>query len=333
MKKITLAMFLMLSSLWAKPTIEFEESVKLHLFGQDFDVPEALINEHTAENLYDRCVGEYAYYSRTTSLGATRLGVNGLHFNEKTASNCDVKFAKKYIITKLKIRTKAFDEMLKNEKDIKKAFEEDKKAILTIIEKDTANKYNPYNKYNLWVKAYAIFGFKLKAGLEESPIIKNYTINVLEDAYEAELNYPFGTEPVKSFNLMALSIVGGAKNYYIEANINITALDPSNINTIFAISDHVLKNKDNKYKNEDLLQNIKAQNYELFKKLQENKAQYQVPENSILLKNQNEQNEQEEQVPLEKLQISNEQVEFKNQESQEEKEVIDFAGQENKTGK
>ena len=81
-----------------------------------------------------------------------------------------------------------------------------------------------------------------------------------------------------------------------------------------------------------MLQNIKAQNYELFQKLQENKAQYQVPENSILLKNQNEQNKQEEQVPLEKLQISNEQVEFKNQESQEEKEVIDFAGQENKTG-
>ena len=81
-----------------------------------------------------------------------------------------------------------------------------------------------------------------------------------------------------------------------------------------------------------MLQNIKAQNDELFQKLQENKAQYQVPENSILLKNQNEQNEQEEQVPLEKLQISDEQVEFKNQESQEKKEVIDFAGQENKTG-
>ena len=67
MKKITLAMFLMLSSLWAKPTIEFEESVKLHLFGQDFDVPEALINEHTAENLYDRGVGEYSYsYNKNT---------------------------------------------------------------------------------------------------------------------------------------------------------------------------------------------------------------------------------------------------------------------------
>lgn len=332
MKKITLAMFLMLCSLWAKPTIEFEESVKLHLFGQDFDVPEALINEHTAENLYDRCVGKYAYYSSIASLGRSIKGYNGRHFNEKTASNCDVKFAKKYIITKLKIRTKAFDKMLKNEKDIKKAFEEDKKAILAIIEKNIYEKYNLYNKYNLGVKAYAIFGFKLKAGLEESPIIKNYTKNVLEDAYEAEFNYPFGTEPVKSFNLMALSIVGGGSSYYIEANINITALDPSNINTIFAITDHVLKNRDNKYKNEDLLQNIKAQNYELFQKLQENKAQYQVPENSILLKKQNEQNEQEEQVPLEKLQISNEQVEFKNQESQEKKEVIDFAGQENKAG-
>lgn len=329
MKKITLAMFLMLSSLWAKPTIEFEESVKLHLFGQDFDVPEALINEHTAENLYDRCVGKYAYYSNKAFLGETISEIR--YFNEKTASNCDVKFAKKYIITKLKIRTKTFDEMLKNEKDIKKAFEEDKKAILNIIVKDIYRK-GLYDKYNLRVKAFAIFGFKLKAGLEENPIIKNYTKNVIEDAYEAEVSYPFGTEPVKSFNLMALSIAGGAENYYIEANINITALDPSNINTIFAISDHVLKNRDNKYKNEDLLQNIKAQNDELFQKLQENKAQYQVPENSILLKKQNEQNEQEEQVPLEKLQISNEQVEFKNQESQEKKEVIDFAGQENKTG-
>ncbi|MCI6565615.1 hypothetical protein, partial [Campylobacter sp.] len=300
MKKITLAMFLMLSSLWAKPTIEFEESVKLHLFGQDFDVPEALINEHTAENLYDRCVGNYAYYYNTALLGEYGSYYRSYRFNEKTASNCDVKFAKKYIITKLKIRTKAFDEMLKNEKDIKKAFEEDKKAIIKIIVN------NVFNKYNLGVKAFAIFGFKLKAGLEESPIIKNYTKNVLEDAYEAELNYPLGTEPVKSFNLMALSIAGGDQSYYIEANINITALDPSNINTIFAISDHVLKNRDNKYKNEDLLQNIKAQNDELFQKLQENKAQYQVPENSILLKKQNEQNEQEEQVPLEKLQISNE---------------------------
>ncbi|MDY4451024.1 MAG: hypothetical protein SPE37_02735, partial [Campylobacter sp.] len=70
----------MLSSLWAKPTIEFEESVKLHLFGQDFDVPEALINEHTAENLYDRCVGNYAYYSDRTALGATRIYYNGRHF-------------------------------------------------------------------------------------------------------------------------------------------------------------------------------------------------------------------------------------------------------------
>lgn len=315
MKKITLAMFLMLSSLWAKPTIEFEESVKLHLFGQDFDVPEALINEHTAEVEYNKCSGDWSRQNSVTGIGCI--------FKEPYVSSCDVKFAKKYILTNLKFKTKLFDKMLKNEKEVQNAFNGDREKLYAIITGKTR-------------EVYAITDFKLRANVDEEPIIKTYS-KKLVDSYEVTVKDPFGNVPIKNFNLAVLGVaqhfsgISGCP-YAIDAILNITALDPSNINTIFAITDHVLKNRDNKYKNEDLLQNIKAQNDELFQKLQENKAQYQVPENSILLKKQNEQNEQEEQVPLEKLQISNEQVEFKNQESQEKKEVIDFAGQENKTG-
>lgn len=182
MKKTIIAMFLMLCSLLAKPTIEFSDALKISLFEQDFEVEHSLIKDYEAQIVYDKCVSEYI--SEYSSPGYE------IRFSEPNIPNCDVKFAKNYVITNLKISTKYFDELLKNE-EIKELFETNKDKLNKIIldaRKDSKKEFAN------------ITTLKLKAGLESNPVIKTYTFNI-EESYVINIENPFNEMSIKSFNL------------------------------------------------------------------------------------------------------------------------------------